>query len=395
MSSRWTTTVRGVISISPMVREAWLRFAWAGWIVCGLAACAPKKGAPLDGGAAADAAVSARVDDAGPDAGGPEALRDGILDCTFSERIGFTACAPAETLARTAKDSPTGMATLLDWVGDKSAPIRSSAAHALYAGKFPQRMYADCTGGARVKAALDKELVSVNAWQLAYAWSKFVEQCPEQDAATQSFVKDAAYPHAQARGSLLSILDADILHRPGWFDTLAGLVRDEQTDSHVRQSAAQVMWKLPTEKKPEIIPVLRTALTGKDGAVAARAAGSLASLDVDAAFPAVLQAAKADVAAGGKHSQFIWALISYVQKNPKDRGPRVAALAKSTAQGSTLDSLTRHAALKLLDRLHTEDARKTLQTIAASTAPEDKSLARDAEKLLADWASADGGAPAK
>ena len=346
-----------------------------------------KKVTGTEGDAAVDAGQAAGMAYAGNDPA-LNALGEEIKNCAFKEGLafgGYGPCAPLETLKAKANQSSRGFGTMIHWLADASPPIRSAGAETIFQGKFDSKAFADCDEGTRVKAALDKETMSVIGWQLAFAWGEFAQQCPTQDADMQAFLKKMGSPLPEARRQLMARLGGqyEILSRPGWFETIMDISANEQQDSKVREGTAHVLELMPTPRKAASMAQVRALVKDKNLDLADAAAPVLARQQDDEAFVDVVDAARIDLATGGKHLRILPSIVRYLERpDAKLDKAKAFVVATSYLKETGAPAANRTVALDILQVGNAPGWKKTVEGIAASKAPMDKALSQHAHDLL-------------
>jgi hypothetical protein len=298
--------------------------------------------------------------------------------CTLDDLFGLSGrhCQPYDEVKRTAKLSPKGFATMMNWLDDDSEMIRQAGLNGLWG--FDVKSHSSCTDAGRVEAALGRETNRWNAYSLAAHWAYFAAACPDADAHMQTFVQSSSYKLIEGRRAFFQHLANPVLARPGWFETAKAVAMNDP-DAGMRKSAATPLTRMP---QAQAMPVLRTMLKDKDADVVASAASTLAMWHDDASYEEIVEAAMADLSSKGVHTTLLHALAEYVgRKYTKvDKAPAFA-VAESYLQSEAYP-FARKAALDVLRAGDAPKWKQTATSLAASKAAEDKEVAQYARELL-------------
>ena len=317
------------------------------------------------------------------------ALTPPLESCHFSDQLGLSGytCAARDAIVEAAHRSPTGLATMLNWLEDPSERVRGAAVEAIsgnFKGHFEPAAFKPCTDGDRVKAALDRETIPALRQNLVYGWYSYVERCRADDSKLQAFLRDdGPETLVPARHYLADRLSPEMVERPGWHDAMLAVARNEKAPAEVRAAVVGALFK--SKQDDGVLETLRGLVRAK-GDLAAPAASSLAMLRDDSSFGDILDATRADLAAGGKHFGLMQALHRYVRREGAAIDhPGVVAVAEGAVATSSLPNESRQAALDILESEHRPSSRKVLEKLGASKDPADKMLAPRAAAIVGAW----------
>ncbi len=354
------------------------------------AACAKNEPAPAAGSAAASASAAPRGNGKGLDDPDNDpkltALGEEAKKCRFNDKTGFggyTACPAFQKIKSEARTAPKGFATLLNWLEDESPAVRQAAAHALSVGIFDMKLFADCAAMQRVFDAMQKETLDVNASALGSPLARFAEACEQNGDKLLGFVKDKAFAKPSGRQEFIRLIGRKFLTRPGVFEAVGDVARDESEQERVRTSAVYALGRVPEEKKPAAVEILRAVLKGKSPSLSQDSARVLADSRVGEAFGDVVELAKTDVAGQCEGGHYLYALSSYVsRKEPEVDKKKAFAVATTAVNKKTCRWTTRTAALRLLKNGDAPNWKALAEKLAKDKEGQNKYVADEATRLL-------------